>query len=464
VVAVAVLTYAGRAGSLPPKEELEPVRRVVAELARRLVGPIRPGSDALETDLTADLIGFALVNAAALAIRLTEGSAPAELASKLADADLLLRTGPPYWIGETFLRIELMEIRSPALRCRLSLAVDLYDQQEVEGLLSHAPLVAEDGRGLPNATSYVTVDAADTFLRRRYGKAAAPWLSATREQKERALKLATWQLNDQFRWLGCPAKPIIRPVNGVLQIRELLLSFQSQGGEVLDIGLAWDTDSSVPRRSLNRLSFLSQAARIFFPTHSSSHRAVDLAVTDMHALALFHLVKARIIDLDQDDAVRAWLLAYLRRYRSASEISELTLVGEICRNLTAAQDFRGLRTYIARTIRGLQARSHGGSPCEPKPGSVPYVAARIGMTPQALYYRIRQGTVRTEQVREQGGLYLRIPAEEQERLIAEVRETVRRRTEIRACAEQCGIKPSSVGKRLRRSGAQRPVREDADRS
>ncbi len=65
-----------------------------------------------------------------------------------------------------------------------------------------ATFVVEDGTGLSNANSYLSVAEADTYHENHSGSSA--WCSANQANKEKALRLATQYLDVQYcnRWKG----------------------------------------------------------------------------------------------------------------------------------------------------------------------------------------------------------------------------------------------------------------------
>jgi hypothetical protein len=63
--------------------------------------------------------------------------------------------------------------------------------------------VAEDGTGLANATSYATVEQADTIL--ETNPHASAWFALTTDQKEKNLSWASGVLDNHTRWSGSKA-------------------------------------------------------------------------------------------------------------------------------------------------------------------------------------------------------------------------------------------------------------------
>ncbi len=436
----AAVAYWYRPGGLPDQASPDQYLPLLAELSRRLTpGAVEDGT--ADVADTVQLISCALAVAAELSVCLRNNELPG-LVPALGEVERVLRTGPPVWIGEPFLRVDLVQIRAERLSCKLSLCVDLRDTA-AERALDNEPLVVEDGSGVPGANSYQSVEGADRQWRGRAG--GADWLALPRIEKERALKRSTRALGE-FLWYGLPAKPVIRSTNGEFRIRELLLSF-TRGARTLDVGLRWATEVRSPRKVLNRVASYADVAKVFYPPPESSVRAVRTSVDDMHALALCHLIQGRFVDLAEDEAAADYLRCYLRSFRYASEASNLAALGDIWRNFTAAQDYRGFRQYVGATLRGLHAQSFDRATLSHPPDSVHSVAQRLGCTPQALYHRIRHGKVRTEH---RDGRLL-IPDDEQARLEAEMGPRRRRCEAVQRFADEHGLKKDSVRKRLRRA-------------
>lgn len=65
-------------------------------------------------------------------------------------------------------------------------------------------LIVEDGTGLENAESYVSVADATNILSKYI--ASPNWLSATEEEKEQALRYATLWLDNSFSWYSTITK------------------------------------------------------------------------------------------------------------------------------------------------------------------------------------------------------------------------------------------------------------------
>lgn len=65
-------------------------------------------------------------------------------------------------------------------------------------------MIAEDGTGLPNADSYVTIEFADSYFSAR---GVAGWASLAQTAKEQALIRATDFVDNIYQWLGKKAAP-----------------------------------------------------------------------------------------------------------------------------------------------------------------------------------------------------------------------------------------------------------------
>lgn len=435
------VTFTWRLGALPEEPGGERFGPLCDELVGRHagapdVGPANP----------LEVIAGGLLAAAAAAAGLRCNDPGAEqtfqLAAGLAAIDKILRTGPPVWIGEPFLRMPVGAAAAAGLYCEVSVCLDLFDHDQSVAL-DRAPLVVEDGSCVPGANSYLSVESADERLRNHPGFSA--WSAASRDDKEQALKRATLDLDEWFRWRGVPVRPVLRTTTGQLRVRELLLTFRARD-RALDVAVAWETDTVFSRRGLSLCANGADVARVFYPPHLKP-AAVKKTVDDMIALIACHLIQAGVIDLRDDDEIGRFLGRYLRGYRGADTSGPWGVLGPLLKNLTAAQDFRGFRKYVARTIRGLAAQRRDRATLEHAPDSVQGVAARIGCTPQALYYRIQRGRVRTE--KRDGTLVL--PADEIGRLECEMASKIRLRAAIRSEAAAREMTTAAVRKRVQRA-------------
>lgn len=65
-------------------------------------------------------------------------------------------------------------------------------------------LVVEDGTGLAQADSYISVEQADTYMTRMGHDA---WVTAAQDDKEKALRQATQYVDSRYRYKNQPLKP-----------------------------------------------------------------------------------------------------------------------------------------------------------------------------------------------------------------------------------------------------------------
>jgi hypothetical protein len=157
--------------------------------------------------------------------------------------------------------------------------------------------------------------------------------------------------------------------------------------------------------------------RLYLPERLSSPSDVRAAVQDMYALLCLYLVQEEFVRLDEDRGVLEFLEAYLHQFKGAKQIGIRYALGEILAHYQIPEDYRAVRKYVAKTIRGLltnqlkreavntierqaAARAMGlPEPEHPDPAipgalTIPEAAATLGIPVRSLYDRVKPGRIR----------------------------------------------------------------------
>lgn len=131
---------------------------------------------------------------------------------------------------------------------------------------------------------------------------------------------------------------------------------------------------SFPRGAQNIYDLLEPYAvkSLYLPAYDRPPTALQIrrSVKDLLALLLLYLAQSRarppLIDLTTDQSAADFLRQYLTRFRyvtaasrRADALDPLTVLGELLRPYRVPEDYRGLRMYVARTIRGLRRQNTG---------------------------------------------------------------------------------------------------------
>jgi hypothetical protein len=181
--------------------------------------------------------------------------------------------------------------------------------------------------------------------------------------------------------------------------------------------------------------------RLYVPEALSSASDVRAAVQDMYALVCIYLIQEEFVRLDEEGDVREFLYDYIGQFKGGRQVGIPYALGMILAHYQIPEDYRAVRKYVAKTIRGLwanQRRREGWRASQPRksatvealeqperpdapfPGAllIPEAAAELGISVRSLYdYRTR-GKVRVEEVAIGNRRLLTIPLDEIARLKA----------------------------------------------
>jgi hypothetical protein len=194
-------------------------------------------------------------------------------------------------------------------------------------------------------------------------------------------------------------------------------------------------------RAAEGLSVPFMDKRLYVPESLSSPSAVRAAVQDMYALLCIYLVQEEFVSLEEGGDVQAFLDGYLRQFKGAMQVGIPYALAELLGNYQIPEDYRAVRKYVAKTIKGLRAnqrRREGwgaphsrdvvpvedlGQPDCPDAGSpralmIPEAAAVLGISERSLYDYRKRGKLRAEEVVIGNGRFLTIPLDEIARLKA----------------------------------------------
>jgi len=205
--------------------------------------------------------------------------------------------------------------------------------------------------------------------------------------------------------------------------------------------------------------------RLYVPEALSSASDVRAAVQDMYALLCIYLVQEEFVSLEEGGDVQAFLYGYLRQFKGAMQVGIPYALAELLAHYQIPEDYRAVRKYVAKTIRGLLAnqrrqeelhlaeesaavqtldrpegrddntailddweehtpvpRRDRKRPAMPdlstNPGlqMIPAAAAALGMSVRTLYALVAQGKVQTETVIHGRRPYITVSEAEMERL------------------------------------------------
>jgi hypothetical protein len=233
--------------------------------------------------------------------------------------------------------------------------------------------------------------------------------------------------------------------------------------------------------------------RLYIPAASLPKRDVQSAVEDMYALPCIYLLQEELIHVDEDHSVREFLCAYVRKFQGARRLGVEYVLWEMLTRYQIPEDYRALRKYMGKTIRGLvanqqrqessdftltraaaqtvdlsnrhehdadslddseeQVHSHRPGQRQPvrlEPSNspdfemIPAAAASLGIPVRSLYALVEQGKVRTETVIHGSRPYLMIPDAEMERLKGWLAQKQLRKVLIEGLAASAGITEASA--------------------
>jgi hypothetical protein len=229
-------------------------------------------------------------------------------------------------------------------------------------------------------------------------------------------------------------------------------------------------------RAAEGLSVPFMDKRLYVPEGLSSASDVRAAVQDMYALLCIYLVREEFVSLEEGGDVQAFLYGYLRQFKGAMQVGIPYALAELLANYQIPEDYRAVRKYVAKTIRGLwanQRRREGWGASQPRdavamedlaqPDSpdagaprglmIPEAAAVLGISERSLYdYRTR-GKVRAEEVAIGNRRFLTIPMDEIVRLKASFERKHRRQALIDERAARAGCDKASARRWVERQEA-----------
>jgi hypothetical protein len=230
-------------------------------------------------------------------------------------------------------------------------------------------------------------------------------------------------------------------------------------------------------RAAEGLSVPFMDKRLYVPEGLFSASDVRAAVEDMYALLCIYLVQEEFVSLEERGDVQAFLYGYLRQFKGAMQVGIAYALAELLANYQIPEDYRAVRKYVAKTIRGLRAnqrRREGWGAPQPRnagavedlaqpdrpdaafPGAllIPEAAAELGISVRSLYDYRERGKVRAEEVVIGNRRFLTIPMDEIARLKASFVRKHLRKALIEARAARASSHKASARRWVERQEAQ----------
>jgi hypothetical protein len=216
--------------------------------------------------------------------------------------------------------------------------------------------------------------------------------------------------------------------------------------------------------------------RLYIPERLSSASDVRAAVQDMYALLCIYLVQEEFVTLNEEGDVQKFLYDYIGQFKCATQVEIPYALGVILAHYQIPEDYRAVRKYVAKTIRGLRAnqrrREGGGAPHPwdsaavedlalpdspdagpPRALMIPEAAAVLGISERSLYNYRTRGKVRVEEVVIGNRRFLAIPLDEIARLKASFVPKYLRKAMIEARAASAGSNKASARRWVERQKA-----------
>jgi hypothetical protein len=285
----------------------------------------------------------------------------------------------------------------------------------------------------------------------------------------------TWDLYPELKLCFCHGNP-----DACVPPRKRLDVLVCSGGERERLPLSRKVRKLLhPRlheRAAEQLSGPFADKRLYLPEGISSPSDVRAAVQDMHVLLCLYLVQEEFVKLDEEEDVEAFLYDYISQFKRARQLEIRYVLGEILAHYQSPEDYRAVRKYVAKTIRGLLAnerRREGWGAPQPRdtvpveglapsdrpdaaiPGAlmIPEAAAALGISVRSLYDYRKRGKVRAEEAAIGDRRFLTIPMDEIARLKASFVPKHLRRVLIEARAEKAGSGKASARRWVERQKA-----------
>jgi hypothetical protein len=126
---------------------------------------------------------------------------------------------------------------------------------------------------------------------------------------------------------------------------------------------------------------------------------------DTFALVSLYLVQEKLVSLEDDQIILESLLSYLGSLQEQRKLDPEMVLAEILKHYQFPEDYRALRLYLSKTIKGLAAieeKQQWDYVIRDSTGKerlmIRAAAERLGMSRRSLYYLVQQGKVSIEKI------------------------------------------------------------------